>query len=175
MKKNLFMIVLLILCAAPAILQAASYHWEDAQVSITIPENWTQKFEDGSDESGDTLIVTAPNGAMSLLFFVLEADEMDNAIDQVEKDLNATFDDLEFNEDTEDFTINGMPAFSLSGKAEKGKIDVEINLVITPAAKCLTILSIAGPDVFKKYEKDIISIVKGIEPIEEEDDEEEEE
>lgn len=174
MKKSFVLIILIALTFVPALLEAATYNYEDAHVSITIPDTWSQKFETDSDEEGDTLIVTSPKGEIALLFFVLESNEIETALDQLEKDLTSTLNDLEFNDDTEEFTINGMQAISISGKAEKGKLDVEIDIVITPAAKCLTILNVSSPDVFKKYEKDIILIVQGIQPIEEEEEEEEE-
>ncbi len=171
-----------VLCAAlfcmfflVSFAQAETYIWSSAQVQFDIPEGWSQTLDGVPNATeGDTLVVSSPGDHIAMVFFVIDADDVEKAILKVQKDLEESLNDLEFSEDVSETEINGMPMVTLSGTAEKGKLEVSIDLVITPNAQVLTAVTIANPKEFKKWVNDLMKIVKSLQPYTEEEQEEEE-
>ena len=139
---------------------AKNYPHEAAKVEISIPDSW----EVGID--GDVLTAATPDDAINLVFSIIELNDIEAALDEVEKQLKSEFQEVTIGE-PEEIEINGMPALDWEGTATLDGVTITIggSLIITPAEKTLFIFAAAAPELMAKYGEDIETIANGIKPM----------
>lgn len=141
--------------ASPA--EAKILTHKKAGVKIDLPDKWA-----AADEGDDgTLVVEAPNGELAVTFSVVEANDLEQVLEETIGELEATVGEIDCG-DAEDIKINGMEGFGIDGTAKGGAMHVSLLCLITPKGKCLTIFYFATAAANDKYDKEIKRIVRGI-------------
>ena len=162
MKKfiGLFLAIALA-CFAPGICLAEVLTHEGAKIEINLPDKWTQAPD------GNMMVVTAPDGDMSIMFMVLEQSEKDKVLEAIDKALEAKVGEIKWENDgnSKPEEINGMKGEIWNGTAKEGKFQVECISLDTPSDKNLGIYWFDTPESEKKYQKEIDLIVKGLKPM----------
>ncbi len=140
--------------------KATEYPHEEGKVKITIPDTWKVEINE------ETLTASTQDGTISLVFSIIEANTLDAALDEVDKQMATEFQEVKIGE-PEEIEINGMSAVSYDGSATTDGTTIYIggSLIMTPSNKVLFIFAAAAPDAMEKYEKDIEAIANSIKPL----------
>jgi hypothetical protein len=146
----------------PALATAENLSYEAAQVQIQVPDGWKQ------EPSENSLTVTAPDSTMTVVFSVLEAQNINDAISSIDSEVEKAVGKIAWKNEGkgQDLTINGMEGKEFVGTANEGAIVVDEIVLDTPAKKVLAIYWFSTPEADKKYAEEIKMIVQGIQPME---------
>ncbi|MCO4770069.1 MAG: hypothetical protein KDA24_08580 [Deltaproteobacteria bacterium] len=150
--------LLLSLAAGSAFAETLTH--EPAKVEVDVPDGWTSATED------DALTVESPDGAVLLLFQILDEDELDEALDEVDKEVGKVIRDFD-GKKPESGKVNGMDAVAIegTGRIEDVKVEVGLALLATPADKVLLVLGLAPTAEYRTNEKAIDAMVASIRPV----------
>ncbi|HNV72660.1 MAG TPA: hypothetical protein PKO06_23325, partial [Candidatus Ozemobacteraceae bacterium] len=147
---------LLSICCGIAV--AATIPHEEAQVQIWVPDGWVQKSE-GADLTAQT-----PKGDISIVYSVIEAENLKTALDQAEADIRKEVGEFEISEPKEK-THNGMQMLDFDGTAMEGRMDLSISLFKTPSGKILAIYAFAAAGSVEKHQDDLIKMISEVKPL----------
>lgn len=144
-----------------AALFAETLSHSTAGVHIWVPDDWSQ---DGDD---NMLIAGDPNEEIIMVFGVLEADAIDAAIEEMDKELSQIVADAEPVGEPEEVKINGMDALVMDGKGtvEGTPVDMGIALIATPNQKILLVFGVVESSAAAKHEATVEKIMTGIKPM----------
>jgi hypothetical protein len=131
-----------------------------AKVQIDIPSGWKQ------EQKANSMVITAPDGNMSVVFVVLEGDEVDAAFEAMDKQVEKEFGPVTWAKDGEAVheDINGMETDEWNGTAKDGALQVDVLAINTPADKALAVYWFTDTASAKKYEPALKQIVRGLKP-----------
>ncbi|MBK8660278.1 MAG: hypothetical protein IPN18_00035 [Ignavibacteriales bacterium] len=130
---------------------------EAARVSVALPEGWMY-------ETGDGSITAYPKeGGFVVHFNTLKVDELDAALTEVDKMLEADVKDLKLGEATE-YDVNGMKGKFVEGTADG--VLLALGVLDTPVENTSLMVGAWGaPESVKKYEKEILWIFQNVKPV----------
>lgn len=154
-----FFVGLLIALTLAANLQAATFQFKDAKVEISSPDTWK------SAQEGDEVTFTAPDGEMAVVFLLLPAGLEGKASEYLDKELDKAIGKVTWGEKPAEETINDMKFEIWEGKAKDGAMAVDAVYIDTPADRTLAGFWFSTADAEKKYEADVLTIIKGIKPL----------
>ena len=156
MLRNTMALLLVVALAAPAL--AAVIPYAPAGVEIAVPDKWK------SETKGEVVSVTAPDGEMAIVFYVLPAGTPDKVFEDLDKKIEAGTGKIKWEDKPTKDKINGMETEIWNGTAKDGKMQVEALYLESPNGKNLGIYWFDTPESEKKYAKEIDQIVKGLKP-----------
>lgn len=144
----------------PAVLFARVIPHHDAGVQITVPDNWTQEID------GDLLMMNDPGEEALLMFLVVEAEQIEDALSALETELENIVTDAEM-EDPQERTLNGMQAIVADGygMAEGENVQLGVAVVKTPKNKALIVIGIVLDEAASKHQSAIEQAIRSIKPI----------
>ncbi|MBE2280437.1 MAG: hypothetical protein IAE91_08605 [Ignavibacteriaceae bacterium] len=128
-----------------------------AKVSVNLPEGWYY-------EASESSISAYPEGGGFMVNFeILKADELDAALEEVDKIISAEFKNVVLG-DAEDYDVNGMPGIFVQGTADG--VLLAIGVINTPVSGSSLMVGAWGdPDAVKKYDKEIRYIFNNVKPL----------
>lgn len=156
MLKKLFFFAILPAIFATQIFAQETFTNQDAMVSVTLPAGWMYEAKDGG------IVAYPQEGGFSVFLQVLPGDDLDAAIEEVDKALSARYKNLVWDNGISR-DINGMSAITFDGTADG--IVLTVGVLDTPATgKTLMVGAWGTPDVVQKYMNDISLILTSIAP-----------
>jgi len=130
---------------------------EAAKVSVNLPAGWLYETTEGG------ISASPEDGSIVVHFNTLQADQLDAALDEVDKVLASEVKDLKLGEAT-DYDVNGMSGRFVEGTADG--VLVALGVVDTPVENLSLMVGAWGsPEAVNKYEKEIMYIFKNIKPV----------
>ncbi|MFT7621716.1 MAG: putative Zn-dependent protease [Myxococcota bacterium] len=144
----------------PATSSARTYPHETAKVEVTIPDAWKVEADD------DVLSATSADEMLGLVFTVLPAAAIDEALDQLDKELASFITDMEPDGKPSEVTINGMKGITIDGKGKIEGVAMDIGLMIleAPSGKVVMVLGFAAKGTMDKHERAVQGIFKSLKP-----------
>lgn len=132
------------------------------RVKLWIPPGWT--VDDGER---DSLVMTAPDHAVSLEVTVLDGHDLLGALAGVATAALLGYDDLKLVGSPSDGEVNGMPALFQDGRGSyRGTpVELSVGVIDTPADKFLLVVGEAESDAYPEHEETIRKVMHGIQPI----------
>jgi hypothetical protein len=112
------------------------------------------------------LIVSTPDDALSVLFWVPKGDDFNKAIGDLQGQLEKVIKNLKVTSPGQETTHNGMRAYTGSGTGEVGGEPVNWEVDILQAKKPVFVVSFASPTQFSKHAdeyKELIASIKKVE------------
>lgn len=130
----------------------------EAKVQIWFPDNWEQSIEDG------TLKVVSPDEELEIYAYLIEADELNEAMSDLDKELSKYVKDLKPNGEPTTIKLDEMDAMFMDGKGKVDGKDYDLGLILlaTPTGKIMVLFAEGLPASVKKYEQDITKILMSI-------------
>ena len=100
-----------------------------------------------------------------MMFFVVEADELEVALRAMDKTIAGYIDDAEI-ENRRQTEINGMNAIVAdgAGKMDGERVEVGIALALTPIGKVLIVLGLARASAPPERQQEVQRIIRSIAP-----------
>lgn len=128
-------------------------------VSIDVPESWSSSVD------GDVLVIQADDDTVGLMLAVLDAGDLDAALDAVDEEIGKHVTGLELGE-PEKSEINGMAALLVDGKGKANGADVEVGVAIVeaPSGKVVLLFGMAASESLAKHEAAVAGIIGSIKP-----------
>ena len=115
--------------------------------------------------TSDTMSLLSPSQAVLMMFFVVEADELEVALRAMDKTIAGYIDDAEI-ENRRQTEINGMNAIVAdgAGKMDGERVEVGIALALTPIGKVLIVLGLARASAPPERQQEVQRIIRSIAP-----------
>lgn len=159
MKKIILTILLVLI--VPAFASAEVMKHAKAGVSIWMPDDWQKMAED------DMLEISSPDEEVFLMIGVLEASELEAALEEAEKEIEKVVTDIKEEGEPEEVEINGMPAVLSDAKGKVEGVDIELGAAIikTPKNKVLLIIGIGTPKGTETHGESIEKIIGSVKPL----------
>jgi len=121
-----------------------------AGLEFDIPEDWKPEV---SEEVEGLLTVTAPDNVIVLQCWVLEAEDLDAALDGLAEGLEESLDEVELAEDVEELEVNGLPRVVLNGTAEKEGHPLVLAVAVIGAEKPVIFLGMGSPEAVEAHQE----------------------
>ena len=155
---SLLFVLVALTCLAPAASFADTATHEDAGVSVWTPDDWKSDIDDA------TKIVTSPDEEVMIAFMVLEANELDAALELMEAELSKFIQNIEGEGEPEETEINGLKAIVAEGSGEVDGEEVELGLALiqTPKGKVLMVVGVGSEDGIEKHGAQIEKVLGSI-------------
>lgn len=154
-----FFVGLAVALTLAANLSAATFQFKDAKVEISSPDTWK------SAQEGDEVTFTSPDGEMAVVFLLLPAGIEGKAAEYLDKELDKAIGKVQWGEKPQNETINDMKFEIWEGSAKDGAMSVDAVYIDTPADRTLAGFWFSTKEAEKKFEADVLTIVKGIKPL----------
>ena len=129
---------------------------EEGGIAFDLPDGWK------SEEDGEMLSVSSPDGALSIVFWVTEADDFEAAAEALGEELAKQIKGLKFDGEPKEGKHNGMEHASVSGSGKVDGQNVAFSADLLMAKKPVIILSFASPEMFEKNENSYVKLVRSI-------------
>ncbi len=160
-KYSVSAIVLFIFAFTSSISQARTYPDKKSGVQVSAPDNWKA----GGDS--DTLELSSPDGMANLMFTVMEAKDIEQAVKERMKELEQIVKNFKQEGKEEEKTINGLKVFTISGvgTVEGVKMKLAISMAVSSKGKIVLMLGICAQIAWQDNKQAILSIVNSVRPI----------
>jgi hypothetical protein len=134
---------------------------QGGQVKLRIPAGWNV------DDSGNSLVVTAPDQTVSLQVTLLDAKDLGTALLQVAGAALIGYDNLQLVGSPVDANIHGMAALFQDGRGTYRGVPVELSVGVidTPTDKFLLVVGEAESATYREHEGAIHRFIEGIKPM----------
>lgn len=146
------------LVAAPAMAEVTITH-EQAGFCFDVPDKWERKVD---EDNPDLLMVTSPDSGIVLQSWVLEVDDLEDAIDGLAEGLDEEFDEVKLDDETKESTVNGLDRVTLHGTAKLEGAPVLLGITLLIAEKPVIFLAMGAPEAVKEYEEILQAISDSI-------------
>ena len=134
------------------------FHDDNAGIRLQAPKGWKTRLD------GEQLTITAPDGSMTMVFWVPEG-SFDSAIKDLDRQLSRKIKRMKTTTNGSESSTNGMQIYTIAGTGEVDGNDIEWSVDIIKAPKKPTIvLTFAQPGAWDKHSDDIKEFVASIKP-----------
>ena len=139
----------------PFSASAKTYPHAKAKVQVDIPDDWNVKTDD------DSLFASPKDDSVALIFGVMDAHKLDEALKELDKELGKTFKNIK-TEKPEEVDINGLKGVSVDATAKVEGKEVEMGLMVlqTTPGTVLLVMGFAEKGKFKAHEATVVGIFK---------------
>ncbi len=139
--------ILVCLALSPVSVFAKPFLIRATGVQVELPEYW------GVRERESVLMASPRDGTLLLVFGVVTARNLDEAVKNLDKDLSKFVRSVKIEGKPEQTEINGMRGFSVaaSGETEGKKVDIATLLLETKSLNILLVLGIGEKGQFEKH------------------------
>jgi len=134
---------------------------EEAQVRIWVPDHW--RVHDGA---GNLIVMHDPRDEVSIMFAVVEGEDLLTALLAVTEGVLDEVDDVRLVGSPQAANFNGMDALLQDGKGVVDGVDVDLSVgvVLTPADKFLLIVGAAESGALERHADTVLAILNGLKP-----------
>ena len=143
---------------APAAVaqDARTFTHEGAGVTFDVPAGWK------AEADGEQVTVSPTAGGVSLVFWVPEADDFDEAAKALGEELAKQIQELKFDGEPKADKHNGMDHAAVTGSGKVGGKEIHFSADILEAKKTLIVLTFGSAEGFEKHQAGYVSLVKSI-------------
>jgi hypothetical protein len=133
----------------------------EAQVRIWVPDHWRV-----DDRVGNMLVMADPNDEVSIMFAVVEGEDLLTALLAVTEGVLEEVDDVRLVGAPGEASFNGMDALIQDGTGVVDGVDVDLSVgvVLTPADKFLLIVGLAESGALARHEQTVLAVLEGLKP-----------
>jgi hypothetical protein len=158
--KRLAAAILVCLALSPVSVFAKPFLIRATGVQVELPEYWGVRDREG------ILMASPRDGTLLLVFGVVAARDLDNAVKNLDKDLSKFVRSAKIEGEPEETEINGMRGLSVaaSGETEGKKVDIATLLLETKSSNILLILGIGEKGRFEIHLPVIQQILGSLKP-----------
>lgn len=157
MKKFILSLVIILMCSF------CLADWVDHPVGLAvwIPDEW------GQEKAEDLLQVTSPDDAATVIYMIIDAENLDVAVDKLEKELSGIMKRVKVVREVEAVEVNGIPGVITSGTGYlPGKIK-EIKArwlvgILQYRDKALMVVGFAAEALFDDHEEELEEMLTSI-------------
>jgi len=135
--------------AAPALADVTITH-KQAGFSFDVPDNWERKVD---EDNPDLLMVTSPESEIVIQSWVIEVDDLEDAIDGLAEGLEEYYEDVELDDETKEATINGLDRVILHGTAKVDGEPVLLGITLLIAEKPVIFLAVGSPAAVEAHKE----------------------
>jgi hypothetical protein len=163
--KNLSKIFAILLFAVTMQVSAKEHKFTEANLMVSFPAKWSTELDNG------VLVSSIENEEIAIVFTVIEADNLNKALEAGMTEIHKQYSDLTLDEVKEEKMDNVTLVYTDGrGKRDDGNgnlISVEITVALVPGSndRFLFIHGVATPDALNKNIDDVGFILKNIRPI----------
>ena len=145
--KRVAAAILVCLILAPVSVSAKPILIRASGVQVELPEYWGVRRQEG------ILMASPRDGTLLLVFGVVTARDLDEAVKNLDKDLSKFVRSSKIEGKPEPVEINGLRGLTVaaSGEAEGKKVDIATLLLKTKLANILLVLGIGEKGQFEKH------------------------
>lgn len=142
--------------AGPALAEERTF--APAGIKLWMPDGWEAESEE------DELILRDPADEASVRLVVLEIDKIDQALDELDKELTKVVDNLILVSKPKPGKVNGLKTSTLSGRAKLDGVAVklEIMLLEAPTGKVVLIYALAEAGKYKKHLRKLDKLLQSV-------------
>ena len=159
--KGLAASILILLALAPVSVHAKPVPIPAAGVQVELAESW------GVRKQEDVLMASPRDGSLLLVFGVVAARNLDQALQNLDKYLSKFVRSTKIEDKPEPVEINGMRGLSIaaSGETEGKKVDIATLLLETKTGKILMVLGIGEKGKFERHVPVVRQILNTLKPM----------
>lgn len=143
----------LLFAAVPA--QAETVSHAEANVQFVVPDSWSQ------EKDGPTLTISSPDNSLSLMFWVVEPDELEDVGAAIDAALAEIMTEVD-NGEVEETKINGFRAFYVDGTGLLEGHNAEWQAAVLMADKPLVMLALGLEGTFEHFDGDLQRLLKSL-------------
>ncbi|MDT5062068.1 MAG: hypothetical protein QOH63_2527 [Acidobacteriota bacterium] len=133
---------------------------QEGGIQFIAPPTWKAKNE------GETLTVSPPDDALSVVFWVPKGDDFNKAISDLQAQLEKVIKNLKVTSPGQETTHNGMRAYTGSGTGEVDGEQIIWEVDILQAKKPVFVVSFAAPAGFNKHADEYKQLLASIKKVE---------
>jgi hypothetical protein len=164
MKKSIAVLAsLIVLCGLGTVLRAESATHKVGGVSVWLPNDW----EVDSDEEDGYMSADAPENDSFCVLQVLDADDLDAALEVYEDALAEEIEDFSSTREDQKGELNGMPSVSITGEGQRDDADWSVRATLVSSGESVLLLMIGWEkgkeSTFVPLAEKIVNSVKKLE------------
>lgn len=133
---------------------------QEGGIQFIAPPTWKAK------DQGESLVVSTPDDALSVVFWVPKGDDFNKAIGDLQGQLEKVIKNLKVTSPGQETTHNGMRAYTGSGTGEVEGEPVNWEVDILQAKKPVFVVSFASPTQFNKHADEYKQLIASIKKVE---------
>jgi predicted Zn-dependent protease len=133
---------------------------QEGGIQFVAPPTWKAKNE------GDSLVVSTPDDALSVVFWVPKGDDFNKATADLQGQLEKVIKNLKVTSPGQETTHNGMRAYTGSGTGEVEGQQIVWEVDILQAKKPVFVVSFASPAQFDRHEDEYKQLLDSIKKVE---------
>ncbi len=145
--------------AVVAAQDAKTFTHEGAGVTFDVPPGWT------AEPDGEQLTVAPAGGGVSLVFWVPEEEDFDEATKALGEELAKQIEDIKFDGEPKADKHNGMDHAAVSGSGKVDGKEILFSADILEAKKMLIVLTFGSAEGIQKHAADYMKLVKSIKKV----------
>ena len=139
--------------------QGKTYTHSDGGIEFTAPDKWEAETE------GDMLTLSSPDGAIGVFFLVVDAKDLEVAVDALTSELDKIITDAKLTSEGSETMINGLNAFYADGSGKLDGVPIEFGVMLVAGKKPVMILAVGESTSLKQHEADVTALMKSIKPV----------
>jgi hypothetical protein len=129
---------------------------EASGIQFDLPDGWK------AEPDGEQMTVSSPDDTLSIVFWVPEENEFEDAVKALGDELNKTIKKLKLMGEGKKDTYKGMPHYSEKGTGEVEDVAVHWSVDLLKAKKPVIILTFAAAEFFDKHRSAYQKLVTSI-------------
>jgi predicted Zn-dependent protease len=129
---------------------------KDGGIQFDLPEGWN------AQPDGDTLIVSAPDDSLKMIFLVEKQQTFDATIKELGDVLDKLMTNVKVDSKGKEDELNGIKTFSLTGIGDVKGSTIKWSVDILAAKRPVIIISFAAPGVWEKHIEAYGNLIKSI-------------
>lgn len=156
MLKRLCSVLVLsafLFAAGPVLADTVSH--AEANVQFFVPDTWSQ------EQDGATLTISAPDNSMSLIFWVVDVEELEDVGAAIDEALAEIMTEVDHGE-VEETQVNGFQAFYVDGTGLLEGHSAEWQAAVLLADKPLVMLALGLEGTFERFDGDLQRLLKSL-------------
>jgi hypothetical protein len=158
MKKALTSAIILFTMLL-AVTAQADIQQHPIGLQIWVPNTWTTEIDEG------LLMTSSPDEGALVILMVLESDEIEIAMDEMDKELSQIIKKIRTTSEAEEININGLNGWTEEGTGRVDGVPIEWLSGLFPYRnQALMILAFAESSNFDSYEDMLIEIFSSLQP-----------
>jgi hypothetical protein len=128
-------------------------------LQIWVPNTWTTEIDEG------LLMTSSPDDGALVILMVLESDQIEFAMDEMDKELSKIIKKIRTTSEAEEININGLNGWTEEGTGRVDGVPIEWLSGLFPYRnQALMVLAFAESSNFDSYEDMLIEIFSSLQP-----------
>lgn len=157
--KRALIVTMVLFAMLLAVNAQADIQQHPIGLQIWVPNTWTTEIDEG------LLMTTSPDEGAIVILLVLESNEIEIAMDEMDKELSKIIKRIRTTSEVEEITLNGLRGWTEEGTGRIDGIPIEWMSGLFPYRnQALMIMGFAESSEFDSYEDMLIEIFSSLRP-----------